>query len=467
MSTARQLLEKVVEPGLCIGCGACAVLPGSPLTVRMNAEGRYQAAPAADGDLDTEGAFLKVCPFSSEVDEDALARAFIQPTAAQQHPEVGVHQTVAAGHVHAGSFRGDGSSGGMTSWFLDRLLAEDEIDGVLHVTPRGGAAGPLFKYSVSTSRESAAGGAGTRYYPVEMSGVLSHVRENPGRYAVVGVPCFIKAVRLLQLEDPVFRERVRYCVGIVCGHFKSARFAESLGWEKGIQPGELEKIDFRVEGDVRADLYDVSVSGGGTTRTESKDDYLATDWGVGLFKYNACDYCDDVMNETADITFGDAWLSQFTPDPAGDNIVITRSSHAAAIFDSGREQLTLTDITADSAAKSQEAGLRHRREGLSYRLAQDIEAGKPVPTKRVQPNSNIPAKRKRIYDARRRFVVLGDEAYDDALRARSFEVFRSRITPEIQRYREIYSAGLVPRAKRFVRTRLPGLTRWVKKVRGR
>ncbi|WP_083871742.1 Coenzyme F420 hydrogenase/dehydrogenase, beta subunit C-terminal domain [Brachybacterium muris] len=278
MSTARQLLEKVVEPGLCIGCGACAVLPGSPLTVRMNAEGRYQAAPAADGDLDTEGALLKVCPFSSEVDEDALARAFIQPTAAQQHPEVGVHQTVAAGHVHAGSFRGDGSSGGMTSWFLDRLLAEDEIDGVLHVTPRGGAAGPLFKYSVSTSRESAAGGAGTRYYPVEMSGVLSHVRENPGRYAVVGVPCFIKAVRLLQLEDPVFRERVRYCVGIVCGHFKSARFAESLGWEKGIQPGELEKIDFRVEGDVRADLYDVSVSGGGTTRTESKDDYLATDW---------------------------------------------------------------------------------------------------------------------------------------------------------------------------------------------
>ncbi|MCT1429672.1 hypothetical protein M3F59_09195 [Brachybacterium muris] len=96
-----------------------------------------------------------------------------------------------------------------------------------------------------------------------------------------------------------------------------------------------------------------------------------------------------------------------------------------------------------------------------------VEAGKPVPTKRVQPNSNIPAKRKRIYDARRRFVVLGDEAYDDALRARSFEVFRSRITPEIQRYREIYSAGLVPRAKRFVRTRLPGLTRWVKKVRGR
>ncbi|MGO1227346.1 4Fe-4S binding protein [Brachybacterium sp. AOP42-C2-15] len=30
MSTARQLLEKVVEPGLCIGCGACAVLPARP-----------------------------------------------------------------------------------------------------------------------------------------------------------------------------------------------------------------------------------------------------------------------------------------------------------------------------------------------------------------------------------------------------------------------------------------------------
>ena len=61
-----------------------------------------------------------------------------------------------------------------------------------------------------------------------MSGVLEEIRTSPGRYAVVGIPCFIKAVHLARAADPILRERIVYTLGLVCGHMKSARFAESL-----------------------------------------------------------------------------------------------------------------------------------------------------------------------------------------------------------------------------------------------
>ncbi|MFM6343919.1 MAG: Coenzyme F420 hydrogenase/dehydrogenase, beta subunit C-terminal domain, partial [Dolichospermum sp.] len=83
-----------------------------------------------------------------------------------------------------------------------------------------------FKYGVSSTIDQVMAGAKTRYYPVEMSQVLKIVREQPGRYAIIGVPCFIKAVRLLMIEDEIFHERIKFCIGLICGHLKSTQFAK-------------------------------------------------------------------------------------------------------------------------------------------------------------------------------------------------------------------------------------------------
>ena len=37
-------------------------------------------------------------------------------------------------------------------------------------------------------------------------------------------------------------------------------------------------------------------------------------WEYGYFKYKACDFCDDIFAECADITVGDAWLSRYKKD---------------------------------------------------------------------------------------------------------------------------------------------------------
>ena len=469
MSSARDLMREVVDRDLCIGCGACAAIPGSSLEIEMGDDGRYRAQPRAGSDLDAEGPYTAVCPFAQGYDEDSLARTFLNADDAEMHPQIGTHRAVAAGHVTSDGFRDNGSSGGMTSWFLNRLLEEDEIDAVLHVKPGASASEPLFSFGVSENAAELNSGAKTRYYPVEMSGVLTHVSENPGRYAVVGVPCFIKAVRLSQLEQPVLRERIRFCVGLVCGHLKSTRFAESLAWEQGVAPDDLESIDFRVKSDERSDRYSVSVEGSdGTKKTSPTTELSVTDWGMGFFKYPACDYCDDVLAETADISFGDAWLPEFTPDPDGDNIVVARSVRAREVLDRNRRYLQLTDISADRAARSQDAGLRHRREGLAYRLARDIEAGRPVPEKRVEPSVEIPAKRRRIYDIRSEMIPEGDRAYATAEATGSFRDFLQGIAPVVARYRQAYGTdGIVERAKRFALKWMPGFTRRVQRALGR
>ena len=95
------------------------------------------------------------------------------------------------GHVAEAPFREQGSSGGMVSWVAAELLRTGAVDGVAHVTAEDPASGHFFRYRISRSPDEVGRGAKSRYYPVELSGVLREIRAVPGRYAIVGLPCFI------------------------------------------------------------------------------------------------------------------------------------------------------------------------------------------------------------------------------------------------------------------------------------
>jgi Coenzyme F420-reducing hydrogenase, beta subunit len=81
--------------------------------------------------------------------------------------------------------------------------------------------------------------AKSRYYPIEFSGVIKRALETPGRYAFVGVPCFVKAIRLLQEQLPVLNERIVFTLSLFCGHLKSTGFAKAFAWQLGIPPDNL------------------------------------------------------------------------------------------------------------------------------------------------------------------------------------------------------------------------------------
>jgi coenzyme F420-reducing hydrogenase beta subunit len=376
--------RQVAKAGLCIGCGACAAhARQAGADMGFDLYGQLKPAGPADWRKRRSEATARTCPFSpSAADEDELStERYADAAFIDSH--IGRYEAAYVGHVAEQDFRAQGSSGGLVTWTAVELLRRGLVDGVAHVgavDPTAG--GPLFRYRISRTEQEIRQGAKSRYYPVELSGVIDEIRSRPGRYAVIGAPCFIKAVHLSRREDPVLHERIVFTLGLFCGHMKSARMVESFAWQMGRRSEDVAAIDFRHKSaDRPANWYTARIvlrDGG-----EQRKDWWSMvdgDWGAGFFQNSACNFCDDVAAETADVAFGDAWVEPYSSDARGTNVVVIRSKAIAALVRQAKAEgrLALEPVDAGFVYATQAAGFRHRREGLSLRLAERGDRGLKV-----------------------------------------------------------------------------------------
>ena len=440
--SASLSIERVIAEGLCVGCGACAATPCSPFVMASTPIGSYTPIRVDKASEESEHFARSACPFSGEGEnEDVLARA--QFGDLTHDTSIGYWRQIRAAHSTEGNFRANGTSGGMTSWFLSELFRRDLIDSVIHVHAGGDVGEPLFAYDLSDTAESSISWVKSRYHVVEMSEAISLLRQQPGRFAFVGVPCFVKALRLLVNTDEELKHNLVATIALVCGHLKSARYAEYAGWQMGISPGQLSTFDFRTKIEGRpANLYAMTASGTDLHRqpvtiTKGAEDIRWSDWGLGLFKLQACDYCDDVVGETADISMGDAWIPPYSADWRGTNLVITRSELAEAIMTDGERSgaVHAAVLTPDDAAATQSAGLRHRRRGLALRLAARERDGLFVPRKRVAPDpSGLETPEGNRYLARERIAKLSHTYYEAARQQGDLDMFFRLMRNSVREY---------------------------------
>jgi coenzyme F420-reducing hydrogenase beta subunit len=347
--------------------------------------------------------FSRQCPFSPHApNEDAIAWERFAG-APQQDSRIGRFESAYVGHVVEDPFRPNGSSGGLTSWVAAELLRTGAVDAVAHVAPADQRkTGRHFTYGVSRTLDELMAGAKSRYYPIDLTGVIDEIRATPGRYAVIGIPCFIKAIHLLRRVDPFVRTRVTHTLGLFCGHMKSAAFVESFAWQLGTEIAKVRTVDYRIKDEDRpANWYRAHLElEDGTSAAQDWWHLADGDWGAGFFQNPACDWCDDVVAETADISFGDAWVEPYSSDGRGTNVVIVRTRALKRLIEQGRAsgRLQLQEVDADFVVRTQAAGLRHRRDGLAYRLSWRRRGLKP--RKRVQARADLPVRRKLVYRTR-------------------------------------------------------------------
>ena len=441
-------LPQVIEGNYCVGCGACAVASQN-VSMELNEYGCF--VPQIDLEENLEGA-ARVCPFTGQgINEDEIGAKFFGPNL-EHDSRIGFYSNVYGGHVKADDYREKGSSGGMGSWLLAELLERGMVNRIIHVERHAPSQQDrlLFRYSISESVEELRTKSKSHYYPVELSQVMQQVQQVEGNYAVVGVPCYLKAVRLLCMHNLVLQERIKYCIGLVCGHMKSTHFASNFAWQAGIHPHDLESIDFRVklEGEA-ANKYGVQVTqSSGKEKIEvvrQNKTFFGYLWGHGFFKNIACEFCDDVLAETADVTIGDAWLPQYVDDSMGTNLVIVRRHEINELLleaeDAG--ELKLDHLTAEDAANSQAAGLRHRREGLQYRIWKCQSKSIWHPPKRVSPDrSHISRRYRKIFDMRTRLSQESHRWFRVALENNDYSIFEREMRKLIHKYNVIYSGRL-------------------------
>ncbi|MCM1987575.1 coenzyme F420 hydrogenase/dehydrogenase beta subunit N-terminal domain-containing protein [Methanococcoides seepicolus] len=237
------VIENIVKNDLCIGCGICAAMcPQKALVMKFNEYGEYN--PVKEGNCsDKCDLCMSVCPFNdgnknetvlgTELYEDINEIKYLFETGYYLDSYVG----------YSDDFRQSSASGGMATWLLTTLLQKDIVDYVVCVTPNNDSE-KLFKFEIFEDADSVLNSSGSAYYPVEMSQVIQRMLNTPGRYAITGLPCFLKGLRLAGQKNKKLREMITVTIGLVCGQTKSKHYTTYLS-TLAKADGKLQNVCYR------------------------------------------------------------------------------------------------------------------------------------------------------------------------------------------------------------------------------
>jgi coenzyme F420-reducing hydrogenase beta subunit len=389
--TYRNICEVIVAKDYCIGCGICAgICPVHVLEMKFNFYGEYQPAEIKTGCLPKCDLCLRGCPFWNQKDnENILAKQLFGNESEIKHTnETGYYLESYVGYSNVDGHRTNGSSGGMATWLLETLLKEGLVDYAVCVTHNPDPK-KLFKFSVLNSVEEIRSASRSCYYPVELSEVIDYILHHDGRYAITGLPCFIKGLRLATRQNKRLRERLIYMIGLTCGQMQSKHFAEYLCALKGGEPDSLSEITFRIKDPCRPasdfgfrfNCLTGKIKEGEIYWKSGMDEI----WHDSYFTPNACRYCDDIFAETADIVFMDAWLPEYQTDPLGNNLFQVRSEKLLSLISKKNHlgEISVSAISKEKIILSQIGVIRKKRGDLAYRLAFNQNRKDFYPQKRV------------------------------------------------------------------------------------
>jgi len=372
-----QVISRVVNKDLCTGCGLCITECDSKLAIDFNNEGFF--VPKLVGDCNDSGDCIKVCPFNDKPikqyeNEDKINEQIRigDKEHLVKNKYLGQHLGIYAGHSINNVV--DSSSGGIATYVLTKLLEDNIIDYVISVKESKNKADGFYEYNVSTSVKDVVKSSKTKYYPVNLSQVLKIIENTDAKFAITGVPCFIKGIRLKQRKHPYLKNRIPFLIGIFCGGLKSKFYTDYLIGKTNFDKKDINdaKPLYRIKNEnTKSSDYSfgvINIRNESLSKVRMKS--LSDMWGTGLFKSNACDFCDDLCGETADLSIGDAWIEPYVSRGSGDNIIITRSQLADKYIKEGivSKELSVDIINSDLAIKSQRGNVNHRRKGLKLRL---------------------------------------------------------------------------------------------------
>jgi coenzyme F420-reducing hydrogenase beta subunit len=389
----KNVINSVVSNDLCIGCGMCTYNNEDKLEMVWNDEG-FLVPQFKTDDFELEND-LEVCPFNPNPEknirtEDEIADIFLKE-ASYHHLEIGRYSELYVGFAE--DFRKTSSSGGIATFVFKALLESGKVDHIISVK---GGANDHYEFSISSTVEELLESSKTKYYPVTLATILPEINKLSGTVAVSGVACFIKSIRLAQYYHPELKEKIKFLVGIICGGIKSSFFAEYLASKSGVQKDDFMNPQFRIK-DHQSTANDYSFGSTEISSDEPKQIKMRSVgdmWGTGLFKANACDFCDDVTTELADISVGDAWIQPYVLDGKGTSVVVTRSNAADVLIANAilRNEVHLESLSLSTFLDSQRGSFNHRQKALSFRIKNEEKQGNIIPPKRFQEKISIPEK---------------------------------------------------------------------------
>ncbi len=205
------------------------------------------------------------------------------------------------------------TSGGLVTSLLIHLLETGQIDGAVVI---GSDKDILWKGKprLARSREDLIDSMKSKYAISPTNVILGEIRETPGRYALVGLPCQLHGIYKAKQLDVRIKERIVLMIGLFCHaaieHEAFRTIWNTLGEEK-LRAKRFVSRFGKHPGTPHLDLGDGKLS---PVYFPSKAGYRPTSMEIinilyRLYTPERCMTCFDGSGEFADISIADPWMA--------------------------------------------------------------------------------------------------------------------------------------------------------------
>lgn len=364
------IVEKVVRAGLCSGCGLCESIAG-PENIRMQMSSLGFLRPMVQKKLESqhENEISYTCP-GIEVKHGKQIQNY--------HPIWGPIRSISVGHAVDPEVRQIGSSGGVISALCIHLLETKRVDFVAQIAVS--CEDPLRNdIQISRSRSDVLRAAGSRYAPSAPLQNLQQLLSQNERFAFVGKPCDVAALRSYLKLKPQFRESIPVLISFMCAGIPSIKGSHEVVETMGGDVTTLKSFRYRGDGwpgYARAEQCDGRVY---------KMDYN-TSWGKILGKHLQfrCKLCADGTGEFADLICADAWHGKDGyPDfseSEGRSLIIARTEVGKVLLEDAHQWRAIASepLPVEQIAGMQPFQINRKRMAAGRSLATLMARGRSV-----------------------------------------------------------------------------------------
>lgn len=334
----KELVNEVIEAGLCALCGACTGT--CPYLVYY--KGRIALL---DNCTLSDGQCYKYCP-RTFIDMDIISQQVFGVPYSEE--EMGTTKEVLMARNTDSRVRKKAQYGGVVTTLLSLALAEGLIDNVaLAKTSDDKTASPF----LAQNKDEVLRCAGSNYMACPVLMTYNQIpKDNDSKLGIVAMPCQVLAVTKMKKDPPLNRvgiSNVKLVIGLFCTWALSPdKFHRFLG--KKLDLSKVRKFDIPPPPANRFDVY-----------TTSGEISLPLD-EIRKFTMPTCAYCLDMTSEFADISVGSVEGIE------GWNTVIIRTDAGAELIEAAKakKKLETDKLPSENLAHLKEAALLKKKRAL-------------------------------------------------------------------------------------------------------
>ncbi|MBG0785143.1 MAG: Coenzyme F420 hydrogenase/dehydrogenase, beta subunit C-terminal domain [Anaerolineaceae bacterium] len=400
----KNVLE-VDQSGLCLECGTCeGVCPHKNVKLIPDESGRNRVHILDDSHCaKCPGICLKACP-GHEIDMDQLNLQVFGKL--PENYWAGNYKQAFLGYSPDEVIQKTSASGGIVSMLLIHALETGMIQGVYLLTPQSGKPFELTA-ALATDAEAVLAAAGSVYWPAPIGQCLREILHSDGKYAFVGLPCEIQALRKAQKVYQQLNDKIAFAIGIYCGGrttIAGQRFAFS---RYGIELDEVAEIKYRQPewpGHLKVTLKD-----GGEVHVYKPQQLQG--FSGQIFGAPRCIYCNDAIADLSDISTGDAIRLEGFRNPEEKSILVARTKVGLELLEAARRanKLVLREVPIEKLVHSQHRPILHKKLALWARLKVAKKLfGKAVPKITMTAPDGAIKLKPVFFTAGARIILMGD-----------------------------------------------------------